>query len=125
MSKTNGELLATLEKLQRQYPHWRFGQLVANVAAWAGKTQPGAIFDVSDEALLRAAKEHLEQLDRKRSKTPSAEEALAALSRIRNDSAAAGINKLTLKEIEAEIREARRERRSFSSSRRISRIKRA
>jgi hypothetical protein len=29
------ELLAALSELARRYPHWRLGQLVANVAGWA------------------------------------------------------------------------------------------
>ena len=55
------ELVATLIKLKERYPHWRFGQLVCNVAAWSGETAPGEIWDVSDEAMLTAAKAHLSQ----------------------------------------------------------------
>ena len=29
------ELFAALAELSRRYPHWRVGQLVANVAGWA------------------------------------------------------------------------------------------
>jgi len=111
MSKTNGELLETLEKLQKRYPNWRFGQLIANVAAWAGKDTLAHMAEVTDKALLRAAKEHLQQLHKNRSKMRGGDEALAALRKIRRNSVATGTNKLTQKQIEAEIRQARREQR--------------
>jgi hypothetical protein len=43
------------------YPEWRFGQSVANVAAWAGEDAPANVWDVSDADLLHAAREHLAQ----------------------------------------------------------------
>lgn len=53
---TRVDLLQTLEALSDLYPHWRFGQLVANMAGIADTS----IWDVEDEALLEAAKRHLE-----------------------------------------------------------------
>jgi hypothetical protein len=53
-----GELLAAIAELCQRYPHWRLGQLVANVAGWADQE----IWDVEDEQLLGAARLHLEQL---------------------------------------------------------------
>lgn len=62
MSETNrSELLRALAELARHYPHWRFGQLVANVAGWADVD----IWDAEDRQLLAAAKAHLEQLARR------------------------------------------------------------
>jgi hypothetical protein len=55
--------LKILRKLQKQYPHWRFGQLIENVAAWAGTDRPANVGDVSDKALLQAAKNHLKQFE--------------------------------------------------------------
>ncbi len=52
------DLLAAIAALCQRYPHWRFGQLVANVAGWADQE----IWDVEDEQLLEAARLHLEQL---------------------------------------------------------------
>ena len=52
------ELLAVLAQLCERYPGWRFGQLVANLASWADQE----IWDVEDEQLLEAARQHLEQL---------------------------------------------------------------
>jgi hypothetical protein len=51
------ELLAALGELARRYPHWRLGQLVANVAGWAD----AEIWDVEDGQLLAAAEDHLRQ----------------------------------------------------------------
>ena len=51
------ELFDALMQLSERYPHWRFGQLVANVSGWADSE----IWDVEDEQLLRAVKEHLQQ----------------------------------------------------------------
>ena len=56
---TREELLRIIGELCRRYPHWRFGQLVANVSGWADVD----IWDVEDEQLLDAAKEHLRQLE--------------------------------------------------------------
>lgn len=57
---TSRSLTEALLKLQELYPHWRYGQLVANVAAWAGEDGPAEVGDVDDEQLLRAAQRHLE-----------------------------------------------------------------
>lgn len=51
------ELAKALGELQKRYPQWRLGQLVANVAGWADRE----VWDVEDEQLLAAAREHLEQ----------------------------------------------------------------
>jgi len=50
-----GEVLTALGELTRRYPHWRLGQLVANVAGWADAD----VWDVEDGQLLAAAQEHL------------------------------------------------------------------
>lgn len=52
------ELMAAIAELCRRYPHWRFGQLVSNVAGWADVN----VWDVEDEQLLAAAQAHLEEL---------------------------------------------------------------
>ena len=59
MSNTGREpILKAIAELCAQYPDWRFGQLVANVAGWADQE----IWDVEDEQLLEAARAHLEHL---------------------------------------------------------------
>jgi hypothetical protein len=50
-------LLEAIAELCRRYPHWRMGQIVANVAGWADQE----IWDVEDEQLLAAAQLHLQQ----------------------------------------------------------------
>jgi hypothetical protein len=62
MPNERQDLSEALMELWKHYPQWRFGQLVSNVAAWAGEDVPGAIGDVSDQDLLRAAREHLKKL---------------------------------------------------------------
>ena len=52
---TRAELFAALAELARRHPHWRVGQLVANVAGWAD-AEP---WDAEDEQLLDAARAHL------------------------------------------------------------------
>lgn len=56
MTADRSELFAALAELCRKYPHWRFGQLVANVAGWADVEA----WDVEDEQLLAAVSAHLE-----------------------------------------------------------------
>jgi hypothetical protein len=45
-----GTLVEALEELGRRFPHWRFGQLVCNVAGWADAD----VWDAEDEQLLDA-----------------------------------------------------------------------
>ena len=52
-------IAVALEELSKMYPQWRFGQLVANVATWAKGPNAEAVWDVEDEAFLKAAEEHL------------------------------------------------------------------
>ena len=53
------DVFAALVELSRRYPHWRVGQLVANVAGWADSD----IWDAEDGPLLAAARSHLESAD--------------------------------------------------------------
>lgn len=57
-SQDRNLLIYYIAELCERYPHWRFGQLIANVAGWADVN----IWDVEDDQLLTAAKDHLEQL---------------------------------------------------------------
>lgn len=58
-TQPRADLLAAITRLCERYPNWRLGQLVANVAGWADQD----IWDVEDEQLLEAARQHLEQLE--------------------------------------------------------------
>jgi hypothetical protein len=51
------ESLAVVAELWERYPHWRLGQLIANVAGWGDQE----ILDVEDPQLLEAARSHLAQ----------------------------------------------------------------
>jgi hypothetical protein len=62
-TQSRAVLLTAIAQLCERYPNWRFGQLVANVAGWADQE----IWDVEDEQLLEAARQHLEQLESSRS----------------------------------------------------------
>jgi hypothetical protein len=54
----HSELFDALAELRRRYPEWRLGQLIANVAGWADQD----VWEVQDDELLAAAKEHLHAL---------------------------------------------------------------
>jgi hypothetical protein len=66
-NQERAELLAAIEQLCERYPHWRLGQLVANVAGWANQE----IWDVEDQQLLAAACLHLSQLTPRESVGPA------------------------------------------------------
>jgi hypothetical protein len=51
------ELFEALAALARLYPHWRIGQLVANVAGWADTE----VWDADDDQLLSAVRAHLNE----------------------------------------------------------------
>src|SRR5437667_5195069 len=57
-NQERANLLSAIEQLCNRYPHWRLGQLVANVAGWADQE----VWDVEDQQLLSAARLHLSQL---------------------------------------------------------------
>jgi hypothetical protein len=60
MTRTNQQRLAKIiEQLSELHPDWRFGQLVANIASWAQGPSAEAVWDVDDEAFLKAAEAHL------------------------------------------------------------------
>jgi len=52
-------LFDALAELCRQYPDWRFGQLVSNVAGWADAD----IWDVEDERLVAAVRAHVDHVN--------------------------------------------------------------
>lgn len=66
------DLMEALAELSRRYPHWRFGQLVANVAGWAD----AEIWDAEDDQLLAAAA-HLAVIQGRSSQSPLVEEVSA------------------------------------------------
>jgi hypothetical protein len=61
MTPTRKQILQALEELSERYPHWRFGQLVANVSCWAKEPTTEAIWDVEDDEFLQGIRSHLEQ----------------------------------------------------------------
>lgn len=67
------ELIEAIAALSERYPHWRFGQLVANVAGWAD----AEIWDVEDEQLLSAATAHQERSPSRAADPPVVENAAA------------------------------------------------
>lgn len=52
---TKAELFSALQELADKYPHWRVGQLLANVAGWADTD----VWDAEDDQLLGATVSHL------------------------------------------------------------------
>lgn len=61
MESTRKQLLTALEELSAVYPDWRLGQLVSNASYWAKGPKAEAIWDVEDEELLEAIREHLKE----------------------------------------------------------------
>jgi hypothetical protein len=62
-------LFDVLRQMHAQYPHWRFGQMITNLAGWSGKTREGNPYDVPDERLLETARRHL--AERRSMKAPA------------------------------------------------------
>lgn len=59
MSETRRQILEALDQMSDLHPDWRFGQMVANVSAWAKGATQSAVWDVEDPEFLKAALEHL------------------------------------------------------------------
>jgi hypothetical protein len=58
---TRDELLNTLAELGRQFPDWRLGQTLANLAMAAGHPESDAIWDLEDSEALSAARRLIER----------------------------------------------------------------
>jgi hypothetical protein len=59
-------LTRALSALCAQYPNWRFGQSVANIAGWARGPVDGAVWDVEDDEFLLALEAHLARREAER-----------------------------------------------------------
>lgn len=59
------ELIRLLAEVSEEYPELRLGQLVANLAFWARGDQASAVWNVEDQELVEAAKEHLRNASRR------------------------------------------------------------
>jgi hypothetical protein len=57
-NQERADLLRAVAELCERYPHWRLGQLIANIAGWADQE----VWDVEDQQLLSAAQSHLDQM---------------------------------------------------------------
>ena len=61
MSPVRQEVLQILAELSEVAPEVRFGQLIVNLSYMARGLTNEAIWDMEDEELLEAAREHLKQ----------------------------------------------------------------
>lgn len=59
------DLLRILSEFSAHAPELRFGQLIANLAFLARASGPSDVYDVEDEELLEAARNHLRDLERR------------------------------------------------------------
>jgi hypothetical protein len=60
------EILHVLGELSEACPEVRFGQLLVNLSYLARDVSPEAIWEMEDEELLAAAKQHLKQWQSRR-----------------------------------------------------------
>jgi hypothetical protein len=55
------ELLKIIAELGDLHPEWRLGQMLANLAMAAGRTEAGAVWDLEDSEALAAARKLLDR----------------------------------------------------------------
>ena len=53
-------VLQQVERIWRQHPDWRLGQLLANLADWAEES----VWDIEEETLVAEIERHLTQFDK-------------------------------------------------------------
>ncbi|MCI0333945.1 MAG: hypothetical protein L0228_12060 [Planctomycetes bacterium] len=58
---TRADLLKALAELSELHPEWRMGQMLANLATSAGRTDADAIWDLEDYEALTAARRLIER----------------------------------------------------------------
>lgn len=52
---TRAELLSAIAELGHLHPEWRLGQMLANLAMAAGRSDSAAVWDLEDSEALAAA----------------------------------------------------------------------
>lgn len=67
MSPARKEILRLLEQLSELTPDVRFGQLIANLSYFAIAPTNEAIWDMEDEQLLGAIRQHITDLSQRQS----------------------------------------------------------
>jgi hypothetical protein len=55
------ELLSAIAELGKLHPEWRLGQMLANLAMAAGRSDAGAVWDLVDSEALAAANRLLDR----------------------------------------------------------------
>jgi hypothetical protein len=58
---TRSELLTVIAEISELHPEWRLGQMLANLAMAAGRTEAGAVWDLEDSEALEAARKLLDR----------------------------------------------------------------
>jgi hypothetical protein len=66
MEPVRKEILRLLEQLSELAPEVRFGQLIANLSYLASGPTNEAIWDMEDEQLLEAIRQHIADLSQRR-----------------------------------------------------------
>lgn len=61
LQANRAELLKVLAELSELHPQWRLGQMLANLAMSAGRSESEAIWDLEDHEALAAARRMLEK----------------------------------------------------------------
>ena len=59
--ETRSDLLKVLAELSKLHPDWRLGQMLANLAMSAGRTEASGVWDLEDDEALSAARRLLER----------------------------------------------------------------
>jgi hypothetical protein len=59
--ETRVELLRALADLSEVFPDWRLGQMLANLAMFAGRMDAGGVWDLEDSEAISAARHLIEQ----------------------------------------------------------------
>ena len=60
-SETRSELLRAVAELSELFPEMRLGQMMANLAMFAGRTDAGGVWDLDDAEALAAARQLINQ----------------------------------------------------------------
>lgn len=55
------EVVTALATLWAEYPNWRLGQLIANVAVWTRGVDKSALWEMEDKEALKAIINHLDK----------------------------------------------------------------
>ena len=64
--KDNEDVLKAIESMWQEYPEWRLGQILCNLATWSRGSDQGAVWELTNDEIVGAIELHLARKNQER-----------------------------------------------------------